>query len=579
MPVFCRQCSSLTPHLVMLVASPKQIMPESTPPTPNDDDALVQAVRQTGSHQAFAQLCLRHQHTLQHITESVLDSKNDAQDATQDALLRAWLNLDALADPSKFGPWLYRIGFACAIDLYRKRRRDHHHTRQEEALNSTLPETRSSNPLDAQAWTQLLIQSLAKLPERQRVPLLLFHLDGLNYTSLAKHLDQPEGTVRSTVTRARQRLQALFPNHSEDIPAMAHAVFQEQSRTLLTSSNKPIKHIMNGDAAADRLRASGIADNPQNTQASKQTITVWCDVLHEGRTPLFSGKPWHQSRAEHLASMGFGSVESLAQRMQGQDKAWENADQHETVLWFEHDLYDQLLLIRHLHTWAQRHGVKRSQQTSSPHLSLICIGDYPGIDRFIGLGQLEPDQIASLLGSRQQVLADQITLGQRVWQDFCSPNPELLSHWLTQDTSRLPYLHAAIRRHLQQYPSTENGLSRTEQAALTTLKDGPQTGIELFRQTQRMEEHPFLGDGVFYHHVDRLARESTPPLRINTPKAVADTVIELTGFGTDLLQHRADRVAVNGLDRWLGGVHLKSGTGKLWRWDQADDRLAQIPGD
>jgi|GEM_PF-166661 len=550
-------------------------MSESMTPTP-DDASLVQDTRQTRSHAAFAQLCLRHQPTLLRITESVLGSKSDAQDATQDALLRAWLNLESLADPNKFGSWIYRIGFACAIDFHRKRQRHRAHQNiheEQSPSNTSPPETHSNHSLDAQAWTQQLVQTLTKLPEHQRRPLLLFHLDGLNYSSLAKYLDQPEGTVRSTVTRARQRLQGLFPNHPEGIPAMAHAVFQEQCRVLLASTDKPLKHVMNG------VRASGIADESQNTQPNTPVIVVWCDVLHEGRTPLLSGKPWHRQRAEHLASMGFSDVESLTQHMQDQDTAWEDANQHETVLWFEHDLYDQLLLIRHLHTWGQSHGVNHLQQPSSPPLSLICIGDYPGIDRFIGLGQLEPDQIASLLDSRQQILPDQITLGQRVWQDFCSPNPELLSHWLIQDTSRLPYLHAAIRRHLQQYPSTNNGLSRTEQAILTALKDAPLTGAALFQQTQRMEEHPFLGDGVFYHHVDRLARESTPSLRINTPKTTASSVVELTDLGTHLLQHQADRVTVNGLDRWLGGVHLKSGAESVWRWDEAGDRLVQPPND
>ena len=68
--------------------------------------------------------------------------------------------------------------------------------------------------------------------------------------------------------------------------------------------------------------------------------------------------------------------------------AWDAAldrygDYDELVFWFEHDLFDQLILIRHLH-WL-------SQITmATTRFSLICIGEYPGRPRFAGLGELRP---------------------------------------------------------------------------------------------------------------------------------------------------------------------------------------------
>ena len=68
------------------------------------------------------------------------------------------------------------------------------------------------------------------------------------------------------------------------------------------------------------------------------------------------------------------------------------ADYDEVVLWFEHDLFDQLLLIRHL-DWFSRRDLGRTK------LSLICIGEFPGFEPFHGLGQLDADQLTSLLGT------------------------------------------------------------------------------------------------------------------------------------------------------------------------------------
>ena len=65
-------------------------------------------------------------------------------------------------------------------------------------------------------------------------------------------------------------------------------------------------------------------------------------------------------------------------------------DHDEVILWFEHDLYDQLQLIQLLDWFAQ-------QELEETRLSLICI------DHFFGLGQLTPVQLASLFNTRQEV--------------------------------------------------------------------------------------------------------------------------------------------------------------------------------
>src|SRR5262249_45940909 len=139
----------------------------------------------------------------------------------------------------------------------------------------------------------------------------------------------------------------------------------------------------------------------------------------------------------------------------------------ELVLWFEHDLFDQLNLIQLL-TWIRGH-------VPAATVSLICIGSYPGRPNFKGLGELTPAELAPLLETRFRVTDGQYDLAARAWQAFRAPTPEPLTA-LQPDERSLPYLGRALERFLQEYPWTSDGLSRTERRLLE-LADGDGIGL------------------------------------------------------------------------------------------------------
>jgi hypothetical protein len=74
-----------------------------------------------------------------------------------------------------------------------------------------------------------------------------------------------------------------------------------------------------------------------------------------------------------------------------------------------------------------------------------------------------------------------------------------------------------------------------------------------------------MGDAVFWLHLDGLVGAPVPLLTENGELA-------LTAAGEDVLAGRADHVRLNGIDRWIGGVHLV-GTDADWRWDAARGQL------
>src|SRR3979411_108808 len=122
----------------------------------------------------------------------------------------------------------------------------------------------------------------------------------------------------------------------------------------------------------------------------------------------------------------------------------------EIPLWFEHDLLDQLQILQILDRLA-------SAEFADTRLSMICINSFPGVDPCRGWAHLDPDQMATLLDKASAVTAQQLILARAVWAAFRSPDPRDIETFLTQNLQALPYLRAALARHLQEFPSTPNG--------------------------------------------------------------------------------------------------------------------------
>lgn len=314
-------------------------------------------------------------------------------------------------------------------------------------------------------------------------------------------------------------------------------------------------HLHNGDAARAVLERSGIAGEHG----------AFAEALHEG--PVRGLRPREEWRRERVAF--YRSLEGVSNGLPDAALLLERWDRDlerclaydEAVLWFEHDLYDQLLLIHHL-AWLSR------REHEATCLSLVCIGEHAEVPRFLGLGQLQPQAMAALFAQRAPIGAAELALGRRAWQAFCAPEPGRLAALLGEDTRALPFLAAALRRFCQEYPGAE-GLSRSERQALRGLEPGARRGAELFRACQDAEESPFMGDLLFWALVDGLAEPPHALLTFDGSELPwAERLLRITADGARVLTGEADALALRGIDRWRGGVHLGAGD-PVWRWDEA----------
>lgn len=319
-----------------------------------------------------------------------------------------------------------------------------------------------------------------------------------------------------------------------------------------------VLHVFNGDRTADVFRRSGIPGD----------VTMTADVLHEGPAPAgMNLERWRKVRARYLAESGYGDYDECLARLTRWDRKIEGYSIFdEVILWFEHDLFDQLLLIRVLDWFAARAATRTT-------LSLINVGEFPGVESFGGLGQLSPIQLASLLDLRIPVSDRQKQVARAAWRAFRSPDPTAIERVLANGTAELPFLAGALTRHLEEFPALANGLSRNEDQLLRALSAGNERFEDLFAAASAMEERVYLGDTSFLRILRHLASGPQALVRLRET-ASRQLFAYLTPNGEQVMTGRDDWIHIHGIDRWLGGAHLL-GPEAQWRFDRSTRRLVR----
>jgi hypothetical protein len=316
-------------------------------------------------------------------------------------------------------------------------------------------------------------------------------------------------------------------------------------------------HVTNGDSTVPGIEGIGVGGD----------VLPWRDVLHEGPVPAgLDDDELRAVRARFLSECGWGPAGPIEAGMRARDErlAAALADDEPVVLWFEHDLYDQLQLIQVL-----------SAANGGANVEAILP------DRF--LGAMDSDELAALWPDRAPVAPDQVALARFAWDAVRAPEPAGIEALLDTHTVALPHLGPALRRLLEELPAVGDGLGRTERQALEAIAAGARTPYDIFVATQRAEEAPFLGDTWMWTRLSELGQgddrlvETTGGAPLGPPPPRSDAngflahELELTANGRAVRDGEADRAALVPLDRWVGGIHV-TGPDPAWRWDRATGR-------
>ena len=144
----------------------------------------------------------------------------------------------------------------------------------------------------------------------------------------------------------------------------------------------------------------------------------FADIYTEGPVPRTQSlEEFVRIRADYLEQSYPKTFEDLYGSYRDLERARDYAVAN---IWMEHDSHDQLILARLLYFFSE-------VSARPPRLRMINVTHFPGVERFVGLGQLPPQALRILWDDFEDVTETHLLLGKRAWQAITSPDPETVS--------------------------------------------------------------------------------------------------------------------------------------------------------
>lgn len=145
------------------------------------------------TREGFAAAAAPLERLLLSVSYGVLRSWDLAADAAQSALLKGWRYRHSVKDPAGFKAWLVKIAVNESKNLLRR------------GFTVELDENLAQEPLDKELRLDVR-QAVYALPEKYRLPVILFYFEDMAVADIARALDLPAGTVISHLHRGRAKL-------------------------------------------------------------------------------------------------------------------------------------------------------------------------------------------------------------------------------------------------------------------------------------------------------------------------------------------------------------------------------------
>lgn len=183
-------------------------------------DEILAKWSQEGDEEAFSELIKRHSGKIYAKAWQLLRDEGEALEVSQEAWIKAWQKLEQFRGDATFTTWLTRIVINLCFDRIRRHRRINSRTNNSiEEMNEmgiaweSEIEQQILSPierLEKQEMIELINEGLARLPEVQRLAIILHDIEGLEYKEVARIMGCSVGTVMSRLFYGRRRLAMIL---------------------------------------------------------------------------------------------------------------------------------------------------------------------------------------------------------------------------------------------------------------------------------------------------------------------------------------------------------------------------------
>ena len=182
----------------------------------NEEKLIDRAAR--GDAAAFDELLGAYEKKMYAVCLRMSGNHEDAQDCLQETMLRVYRAISGFKGQSTFSTWLYRVAMNTCLDELRKKR-----NRTSTSLDGLLEagwspsdefDTPERHALNREKSAEIR-RVIAELPEDMRAAVVLRDIEGMSYEEIARVLDINVGTIKSRISRGREKLREKFQSKAE----------------------------------------------------------------------------------------------------------------------------------------------------------------------------------------------------------------------------------------------------------------------------------------------------------------------------------------------------------------------------
>ena len=189
--------------------------------TPESAEIALVGRAQDGDSDAFASLVRTYQRRAVSVAYRLLGNIEDASDVTQDAFVRAYRNLSQLEDPARFGAWLMRVVSNLSLNYRRSRAARVAASLDDAPVGSNDVFNPSTGRCATEGLTgdggalpdelqNAISEAMERLPDKQRLALILFSVEGMPQREVAEVLECSVELVKWNVFQARRKLKEML---------------------------------------------------------------------------------------------------------------------------------------------------------------------------------------------------------------------------------------------------------------------------------------------------------------------------------------------------------------------------------